>query len=89
MIGCDHEPIDFSVVIPTYNRARQLRECLEALAAQDVPKESFEVVLVDDGGREPLEETLAPFRERLQIRLLHQKHQSCAAARQFGIELHR
>jgi glycosyltransferase involved in cell wall biosynthesis len=76
----------FSVVIPTYNRARQLRECLQALAAQDLPKQSFEVILVDDGGREPLEETLAPFRELLAIRLLYQKHQSCAAARQFGIE---
>jgi GT2 family glycosyltransferase len=63
-----------------------LRECLEALAAQDLPAQTFEVVLVDDGGREPLEEALAPFRELLQIRLLHQKHQSCAAARQFGID---
>lgn len=76
----------FSVVIPTYNRAQQVRECLEALAAQDLPAPSFEVVLVDDGGSEPLEVTLAPFRGRLQVRLLHQNHQGCAAARQFGIE---
>jgi len=76
----------FSVVIPTYNRSRQLRECLGALMAQDLPTQSFEVILVDDGGHEPLEETLAPFRERLEIRLLRQTHRGCAAARQLGIE---
>jgi GT2 family glycosyltransferase len=76
----------FSVVIPTYNRSRQLCECLEALMAQDLPAQSFEVILVDDGGHEPLEETLAPFRESLEISLLRQSHRGCAAARQLGIE---
>ena len=76
----------FSVVIPTFNRARQLRDCLASLALQDLPKRCFEVVLVDDGGSEALEEVLSPFREQLDIRLLRQTHMGCAAARQLGIE---
>lgn len=76
----------FSVVIPTYNRSGQLCECLGALIAQDLPAQLFEVILVDDGGHEPLEEILAPFRETLEIRLLRQTHRGCAAARQLGIE---
>jgi len=43
-----NEPL-FSVVIPTYNRCGQLRECLLALARQDCPADEFEVIVVVDG----------------------------------------
>jgi glycosyltransferase involved in cell wall biosynthesis len=39
---------DLSVVIATYNRAAQLRTCLDALARQD-DIVGFEVVVVVDG----------------------------------------
>ena len=41
-----------SVVIPTYNNERILIKCLEALAQQDFPLESMEVVVVADGCRD-------------------------------------
>ncbi len=75
-----------SVVIPTYNRPRQLRDCLEALSLQDFPADAFEVIVVDDGGAITLDEVLAPFRQRLEIGLLHQVHRGCASARQLGID---
>ncbi len=34
---------------PRYERARQLSLCLRALAAQDYPRDRFEVLVVDDG----------------------------------------
>lgn len=34
-----------SVVIPTWNRARLLADCLETLRAQDYPKDRFEIVI--------------------------------------------
>lgn len=40
---------DISVVIPTYNRAPLLRLMLEQLTRQDVPLDSFEVIVSDDG----------------------------------------
>ncbi len=43
-----NEPL-FSVIIPTYNRCGQLRECLLALALQDCPASEFEVIVVVDG----------------------------------------
>jgi GT2 family glycosyltransferase len=39
--------VQASVVVPTRDRPRQLRACLDALAAQDAPFE-YEVVVVDD-----------------------------------------
>jgi glycosyltransferase involved in cell wall biosynthesis len=38
-----------SVVMPTYRRPRLLARCLEALLAQTLPGEAFEIVIVDDG----------------------------------------
>ena len=39
----------FSVIIPTYNRCAQLRECLLALAMQEFPVALFEAIVVVDG----------------------------------------
>jgi GT2 family glycosyltransferase len=46
--------LDFSIVIPTRDRAAQLARCLDALARLDYPPDRLEVVVVDDGGRQPL-----------------------------------
>lgn len=41
--------IAVSVIVPTLNRAALLAGCLESLARQDFPAESFEVLVVDNG----------------------------------------
>ena len=41
-----------SVVVPTRNRADQLRACLSGLSALDYPREKLQVIVVDDGGRD-------------------------------------
>jgi glycosyltransferase involved in cell wall biosynthesis len=69
--------IQFSVIVPTHNRPRQLRECLAALACQEFPGDQFEVIVVDDGSRPPL--TAVP-----NIKLLYQPHAGPAAARNKG-----
>ena len=38
-----------SVVVPTYGRPALLSRCLEALAAQTLPREDYEVIVVSDG----------------------------------------
>ena len=44
----------FSVVVPTFDRPRKLEECLAALARLEYPRDDYEVVVVDDGSREPV-----------------------------------
>jgi glycosyltransferase involved in cell wall biosynthesis len=74
----------FSVIVPTYNRAEQLAECLRALACLDYPRDRFEVIVVDDGSRRPLEPILAPWRDQLDLRLLTQANGGPALARNTG-----
>lgn len=41
--------MDLSVVIPTYNQADLLRECLQSVLDQTLAASSYEVIVVDDG----------------------------------------
>lgn len=73
-----------SVVIPTYRRHAQLAACLEALARQDYPRGRFEVVVVDDGSDAPPRDVVEKFRERLDIKLIEERHAGPGAARNAG-----
>jgi GT2 family glycosyltransferase len=74
----------FSVIIPTYQRPASLERCLEALARSSTAREDYEVIVVDDGNSATLEETVAPFQERMAVRLLRQANAGPAAARNTG-----
>jgi glycosyltransferase involved in cell wall biosynthesis len=76
-----------SVIIPTYNRAVLLGYTLESLAQQDLPKDQFEVLVVDDGSRDATEAVARGFADRLDLRYFHQPDEGfrVAAARNIGI----
>jgi GT2 family glycosyltransferase len=54
------------------------------LTEQLFPAQRFEVIVVDDGGRLPLEPVLAGFEERLTLALLSQPNAGPGAARNLG-----
>jgi len=84
-----HHLPHFTVVVPTYDRPRQLAECLAALADLDYPRERFEVVVADDGTPASPERVVAGFRDRLDLRLLTLPHGGPARARNAGAEVAR
>ena len=42
-------PPRVSVVVPTYRRPRMLARCLDALVAQSLPAQEYEIIVCDDG----------------------------------------
>ncbi|MBI5115671.1 glycosyltransferase family 2 protein [Candidatus Poribacteria bacterium] len=50
-----------SIIIPTYNSARSLGECLKSIRAQDYPPEKVEIILVDAGSTDSTLEIAAKF----------------------------
>lgn len=72
-----------SIVVPTFARPVELARCLDGIAALDraVP---FEVVVVDDGGPEPLDALVAQRGEQLDVHLIRQARRGPAAARNAG-----
>jgi len=78
------ERIDFSIIIPTHDRPRELAVCLAALASLAYPRSHFEVIVIDDGSRTSVEPVTSAFRNRLDLTLLTQPNAGPAAARNNG-----
>lgn len=74
----------FSVIVPTFQRPDALSHCLDALAAQELSRERFEVVVVDDGSVEPPRSVVARFARMLDVRLIEQRNSGPASARNAG-----
>ncbi len=78
--------VEVSVIIPTRNRAGDLRACLQALALQDFPRESYEALVCDDGSEEDISRIVEEFRQDgFDVRYLTQEPRGPAAARNLGI----
>lgn len=78
--------IQLSVVIPTYNRAKRLQACLEALARQTQPPDDFEVIVVVDGSTDGTNEMLQSLVTPYSLKVLFQKNQGQHLARNHGID---
>lgn len=78
------EVLNFSIVIPTYNRPERLSKCLQSLMALDYPRDRFEVVVVDDGSKASLESVVRPFAETLTLQFIRQPNAGPASARNTG-----
>lgn len=78
------KPPVFSIIVPTYNRPHQLTTCLESLTHLDYPRDCFEVIIVDDGSYDSLDDIVAPFQDKLTVELIRQANAGPAAARNRG-----
>ncbi len=76
-------PLEFSVIVPTFNRPVQLGACLAALAEQNVSAR-YEVIVVDDGGEADVGSIVDRWKERMEVCCLRVKNGGPAAARNVG-----
>jgi len=74
----------FSIVIPTYNRPKQLSSCLQAIAQLNYPPNLFEVIVVDDGSEIPLDNVIDPLKDKLNLLMLTQPRGGPSSARNNG-----
>src|SRR6266853_4449837 len=74
-----------SVIIPTFNRAAMLADTLESFAAQSIPKNRYEVVVVDDGSKDATPEVCRDFASPIQLKYLHIENSGISAAKNTGI----
>ena len=70
--------IPVSVIVPYYERPEELARTLASLERQTYPRDLFEVVVVDDGSRTPLER---PEKSPLNIKVVHQDDRGYGPAR--------
>jgi lipopolysaccharide/colanic/teichoic acid biosynthesis glycosyltransferase/GT2 family glycosyltransferase len=71
-----------SVVVPAYNAAKTIGNCVRALTQQNIPHGGYEIIVVDDGSTD---ETAA-VAEAAGAQVIRQPNQGPAAARNRGVE---
>lgn len=74
----------FSIVIPVYNDWIPLNQCLQSLSQQSNAP-CFEVIIADDGSKEPAPEFIRQWTRSFPLTLVQQPHMGIAAARNLGI----
>lgn len=74
-----------SVVVTAYNRANLLKKSLFSLAAQSLPDEDFEVIVVDDGSTDETADVVKSFQSLLACRHVYQPNSGLASAKNHGL----
>lgn len=74
-----------SIILPVYNVEKFISDCLESLEAQDLPKEEYEIVCVDDGSPDNSAQVIEEYQKKYpNIRLIRQQNGGVCAARNNG-----
>ena len=73
--------IDFTVIIPTYNRAHTLKRAIDSVLNQTY--KNFELIVVNDGSTDSTEDVLISYGD--QIKILCTENRGVSAARNYAV----
>ncbi|MDZ4277541.1 MAG: glycosyltransferase family 2 protein [Dehalococcoidia bacterium] len=75
-----------SVIVPMRNERRHIQRCLRSLAAQDYPRDRFEVIVVDGGSGDGSRELAEAMREELaNLRVMENRGRNTARGLNIGL----
>lgn len=77
--------LNFSIIIPVYNRPNEIDELLESLTKQDFT-EDFEVLIIEDGSTDTCESTVEKYKSQLNVTYYFKENSGAGASRNFGME---
>lgn len=76
--------LNYSFIIPVYNRPEEIAELLESLSLQEYT--DFEVVIVEDGSTIPSTAVIEAYKERLNINYLVKENTGPGKSRNYGMQ---
>ncbi len=77
--------LQFSIIIPVYNRPQEIEELLLSLTKQTF-ENNFEVIVVEDGSTLKADAIVASFSEILNVQYFFKQNSGAGASRNFGME---
>ncbi len=77
--------LNFSIIIPVYNRPNEIDELLESFTKQDF-SDAYEIVIVEDGSDKSSEEIVEKYTSNLNIKYYFKENSGAGMSRNFGME---
>lgn len=86
MVMYKNNMIDLSIIIPAYNSEKYIEKCIMSCINQDLPHESYEIIIVDDGSTDNTKEVILRLQKKYEsIKYYYQKNSAQGAARNNGL----
>jgi glycosyltransferase involved in cell wall biosynthesis len=75
--------MNFSIIIPVYNRPDEVEELLDSLTKQT--EQNFEIVIVEDGSEIKCDEIIKKYKSNIDISYFYKENGGPASARNYGM----
>ena len=76
--------MNYSIVVPVYNRPDEVDELLESLCSQTL--KDFEVVIVEDGSQKPCKDVCDKYANILNLHYYYKDNSGPGQSRNYGVE---
>ncbi|HLA56861.1 MAG TPA: glycosyltransferase [Flavobacterium sp.] len=77
-----------SIIVPVYKVEAYIEKCLKSLLEQDLPKDEYEIIFINDGSPDNSNAIIEKYqKENSNIILVNQENQGVSVARNEGIEM--
>lgn len=76
----------FSIIIPNYNKAEYIEQCLSSIYNQTLDKTHYEVIFIDDGSSDNSIEIVKKFFNNNNLTILYTNRKGAGGARNKGID---
>ncbi|WP_166381762.1 glycosyltransferase [Polaribacter sp. 11A2H] len=77
--------LHFSLIIPVYNRPKEIEELLESLTKQDF-SDNFEVLIIEDGSTDKSNLIIEKYKTELDLKYFFKENSGAGASRNFGMQ---
>jgi len=77
--------LKFSIIVPVYNRPKEIDELLDSLTTQDY-SEDFEVLIIEDGSTEKSEGIVEKYATLLNLKYFFKENTGAGTSRNFGMQ---
>ena len=79
--------LQLSIILPIYNVAPYVEKCIKSLEDQDLPKDTYEIICVNDGSPDNSQQIVEKLQQEFSnIILINQKNQGVSTARNVGMK---
>ena len=79
--------LSLSIILPVYNVEKYVEKCILSLEDQDIPKDDYEIICVNDGSPDNSQQIVERLKQKYSnIILINQENQGVSVARNVGIK---